>query len=415
MKLDRVILHSDCNGFYASVETVYRPELAAVPMAVCGDPESRHGIILAKNELAKRYKIQTAEPVSSALRKCPELVLVRAHHDRYREFSRRVNRIYLEYTDQVEPFSVDESWLDVTGSLHLFGDGKKIADELRRRVRKEIGITISVGVSFNKVFAKLGSDYKKPDATTVIQRQDVERILYPLPVEAMLLVGGSAADRLRKMRVCTIGDLARCPRTRLEKLLGKLGGTLSDYARGLDQSPVRKWGEHEEIKSVGNSITFRRDLQGMEDIRLGITTLADRVAERLRRHQMKCTAVQITVKNPALRVITRQKVLDAPANSMEEIRDAALELIRKNWDPQSPVRLLGITGLSLCHEDEGGGEQLSFFAPEKTENREKAEHLGQAIDKIREKLGDHAISYASVLNNDLGISTLKIDGKKETD
>ena len=384
--MDRVILHADCNSFYASVETVFRPELARVPMAVCGDPESRHGIVLAKNELAKAAGVQTAEPVGMAQRKCPGLVLVPPHHERYREFSGRINQIYLQYTDQVEPFSVDESWLDVTGSQGLFGDGKAIADELRRRVRRETGVTISVGVSFNKVFAKMGSDYKKPDATTVIRREDAPGILYPLPVEAMLFVGRSAAERLRAAGACTVGDLAAFPRERLVALLGKLGGTLSDYARGLDEAPVKRWGEADEVKSVGNSVTYPRDLCGEEELTRALSALADQVAARLRRAEVKCTAVQLTIKSPSLRVITRQKGV-APTYLRSAIRDAAVELLRANWNLSAPVRLLGITGLSLVRAADAPGTQLSLFEPGRARAAEKEEKLARAVDALRQKYG----------------------------
>ena len=207
--MDRTILHCDLNGFYASVECIGRPELRAVPMAVGGDPESRHGIILAKNELAKRRGVVTAETIWQARRKCPELVVVPPHHDRYAEYSEKVNAVYQRYTDLVEPFGIDESWLDITGSMHLFGgDARRIADEIRAVVRRELELTLSVGVSFTKTFAKLGSDYKKPDATTVIGREDVERILYPLPVGALLYVGRSAQNTLERMGIRT--DWSAC-------------------------------------------------------------------------------------------------------------------------------------------------------------------------------------------------------------
>ena len=208
----RVILHCDCNNFFASVELLKYPELQDKPVAVAGDPENRHGIILAKNMIAKRMGVQTAETIWQAQRKCPDLVLLPPHHDEYEAMSQGVNAIYCSVTDQVEPFSVDESWLDVTGSQRLFGDGKTIANELRRRVREELGITISVGVSDNKAWAKLGSDYKKPDATTVITRENVADILYPLPIQDMLFVGRSAAEVLRRHGVVTIGALAAAPK-----------------------------------------------------------------------------------------------------------------------------------------------------------------------------------------------------------
>ena len=225
--MDRIILHCDLNGFYASVELLSHPDLREVPMAVCGDPASRHGIILAKNEPAKRFGIQTAETIWQAKKKCPDLVLLPPHHDLYRVYSKKVNAIYDEYTDLVEPFGIDESWLDVTHTLHLFGgDARALADTLRRRVKEELGLTLSVGVSFNKVFAKLGSDYKKPDATTVISRENWQRIVWPLPVGDLLYVGGAARKLLHQYGVDTIGQLAACRPEMPETLMGKLGTQL---------------------------------------------------------------------------------------------------------------------------------------------------------------------------------------------
>lgn len=201
---DRVILHADCNSYFASVESIDHPEYRSVPMAVCGDPKVRHGIILAKNELAKAYHIQTAETIHSAKKKCPDLLLIPAHHEKYTAVCERINAIYESYTDLVERFSIDESFLDVTGSRHLFGSGQGIADELRRRIREEIGVTVSVGVSFNKTFAKMGSDYKKPDATTVISRENYRDLLWPLPIEDLLFVGKSGAAALRDHGILTI-------------------------------------------------------------------------------------------------------------------------------------------------------------------------------------------------------------------
>ena len=219
--MDRIILHCDLNCFYASVELLSHPDLRDIPTAVCGDPTSRHGIILAKNEPAKRCGVQTAETIWQAKKKCPALVLLPPHHDLYREYSRKVNAIYEEYTDLVEPFGIDESWLDVTGSLHLFGgDAKALADTLRQRMKQELGLTLSVGVSFNKVFAKLGSDYQKPDATTVISRENWKKLVWPLPVGDLLFVGSAARKLLRQYGVETIGQLAACRVEMLETVMG---------------------------------------------------------------------------------------------------------------------------------------------------------------------------------------------------
>ncbi|MBQ9924327.1 MAG: DNA polymerase IV, partial [Clostridia bacterium] len=220
---DRIILHADCNSYFASVESIDHPEWKLVPMAVCGDPELRHGIVLAKNELAKAYHIQTAETIYSAKKKCPDLLLVPAHHEKYKAVCERINAIYEGYTDLVERFSIDESFLDVTGSRHLFGSGKEIADELRRRIREEIGVTVSVGVSFNKTFAKMGSDYKKPDATTVISRENYKELLWSLPIGELLFVGKSGASVLKDHGILTIGDLAQADPASISSFFGKTG------------------------------------------------------------------------------------------------------------------------------------------------------------------------------------------------
>ena len=296
--MDRVILHCDLNCFYASVELLSHPDLREIPTAVCGDPSSRHGIILAKNEPAKKYGVQTAETIWQAKKKCPGLVLLPPHHSLYHEYSRKVNQIYDQYTDLVEPFGIDESWLDVTHTLHLFGgDAAALADILRGRIKKELGLTLSVGVSFNKVFAKLGSDYKKPDATTVISRENWRSLVWPLPVGDLLYVGGAARKLLRQYGVETIGQLASCRREMLETLMGKMGIQLHEYANGLDRERVRSRREAEPVKSVGNSTTFPQNLTTTREVRQGIAVLADSVATRLRRLGLYAGGVQVTVRD----------------------------------------------------------------------------------------------------------------------
>ena len=324
--MDRVILHCDLNSFYASVELLEHPELCNRPVAVCGDPESRHGIILAKNEPAKKYKVQTAETIWQARRKCPDLVLLPAHHWKYRAYSGKVNRIYERYTDLVEPFSIDESWLDVTGTLHLFGgNGKALADEIRRVVREELGLTLSVGVSFNKVFAKMGSDYKKPDATTLITRENFQQLLWPLPVTDLLFVGKAAANVLNGYGIRTIGDLARFDRDSLGRILGKGGYTLHDYATGREHAPVLPAREMPGPKSVGNGLTYPRNLTGWEELRTALSELADEVAARLRKHGLKATTLQLTIRDPSFKDICRQKRLSAPTYVSRDLTQAELD------------------------------------------------------------------------------------------
>lgn len=392
--MERTILHCDCNSFFASVECVFRPELWEVPMAVCGDPKSRHGIVLAKNEHAKKYGIVTAETVWQARKKCPDLVLVPPHHDRYHEFSKRINAIYCEYTDRVEPFSVDESWLDVTGSRQLFGDGVTIADTLRRRIRDEIGVTISVGVSFNKLFAKMGSDYRKPDATTAITRENYRELLYPMPVENFLFVGRSATATLHRMGITTIGDLAATDRAFLVSALGKLGGALYDSANALDTEPVRLFTDKREVKSVGNGMTFRQDLSSAEEVRNGLLYVTEPVAARLRAQGLFARQVQLTVKYPSLKVIVRQKPLEHPTRLVSELLDGAWDLLSACWQAGTPIRSLTVTAGKLTTDAD---EQLCLFEEEAPENRQRREQLEDTVDRLRRKYGEESVRRCAVM------------------
>ena len=393
--MERVILHCDQNCFFASVELLSHPDLRDVPMAVCGDPASRHGIILAKNEPAKRFGIQTAETVWQARRKCPGLVLLPPHHKLYREYSVRVNELYGQYTDLVEPFGIDESWLDITGSMHLFGgDPVAIADELRRRVREELGLSISVGVAFNKIFAKLGSDYKKPDATTLISPENWQEIVWPLPVGAMLFVGRSAQRTLAQYGVETIGQLAACRPEMLEQLLGKLGRQMHEYANGLDRSPVRPQAEREPVKSVGNGTTFPHDLTRWEEVRAGLAALSDSVAMRLRRQGLYCSGVQVTIKDSSFCSISRQKRLESPTRLMKDIQRAAMELTRSAWRAPTPIRMLTVTALHITESAESF-EQLDLLGAGRAVSDARQEKLESAVRAIRDKFGDGSITFGS--------------------
>ena len=280
--MQRVILHCDLNSFFASVELLEHPELREKPVAVCGNPSTRHGIILAKNEAAKHFQVKTAETIWQARKKCPDLILLPSHHHKYRHYSKLVNGIYQRYTDLVGPFGIDESWLDVTGTLHLFGkNGRELADELREVIRTELGLTISVGVSYNKVFAKLGSDYKKPDATTVIAPSNWQSIVWPLPVSDLLFVGRASQRILHRYGIETIGQLAHADRAMLEEVMGKQGAQLHDHAWGRGDNPVRPAGDRPPPKSIGNGMTFRHNLTNWDEIRSGLDLLCDSVAVRL--------------------------------------------------------------------------------------------------------------------------------------
>lgn len=401
---NRVILHCDMNGFFASVELLDYPELRDKPMAVCGDPESRHGIILAKNEIAKRYGIVTAETLWQARKKCPDLQTVPPHHKKYQHYSRLINEIYLQYTDMVEPFSVDESWLDVTASQKLFGNGKQIADKIRNQVKKELGLTLSAGVSFNKIFAKMGSDYKKPDATTVITQENYKNILWPLDIRDLFFVGKATADKLQGIGIHTIGQLAESDHHTVTALLGKQGSIIHDYANGLDQTPVSRFDEREDVKSIGNGSTFRRNLEGIQDIRTAVIALSDTVAVRLRQKKKKAFGVKVDIKDPSLKVISRQQQLDNPTNLAENIADTAVSIIEKSWNLRHPIRMLTVTAINLCPEDQA--QQLSLFSSENIQN-ETGEKMERTMDDIRKKFGRNAITFGRIIKNDIGLESIK--------
>ena len=400
--MDRHILHCDLNAFFASVEEVRNSELRKYPVAVCGNPENRHGIILAKNEKAKKFGVKTAETIWQAQKKCPGLVLVSPHYKDYAKYSRIVNDIYLRYTDLVEPFGIDESWLDVTGSAHLFGTPREIADELRRVVKSETGLTISVGVSFTKAFAKLGSDYKKPDATTVITRENYKDIVWKLPVTDLLFVGKSAKKTFERLGISTIGELAASSKESISSLLGKTGETIHDYANGIDLSPVQSAFAETDPKSLGRGTTFPHDLTEIPEIRTGITVLSDDVAARLRKKHLMANVVTLTVRDPNFKTTSRQKTLSTPTHLEHDITEACMELYMRYYaERRSPVRMLTVTVSSLVDEDTAGLLQFSLFGDD--EMHEKTERMELAIDKIRNKFGRDAMKKGSFLNRDFTI------------
>lgn len=390
---ERVILHCDLNSFFASVELLDKPMLRDVPVAVCGDPKSRHGIILAKNEPAKKMGVKTAETLWQARKKCPALVLLPPHHRLYEEYSRRVNEIYDRFTDLVEPFGIDESWLDVTGSLHLFGgDGEALADRIRATIREETGLTVSVGVSFNKVFAKLGSDMKKPDATTVIPAEGWQSMVWPLPLGDMLFAGHTATETLRKYGVETVGQLAACDPALPEQLLGKMGLQLWQYANGMDKSPVKPRHAAEPVKSVGNGTTFPQNLVRWEQLRAGLLPLCDSVATRLRQQGLYAGGVSLSIKDASFKTVSRQIRLDAPTHLMRDIHRTAMQLAGQLWKPPTPVRAMTVTALYVT-EDGDAFRQLDLLGGAAQERSQRQEKLEGTMDAIRRKYGRGAIAF----------------------
>lgn len=403
MSGDRVIFHIDCNAYYASVEEILYPNLKQVPMAVCGNPESRRGIILAKNELAKGFGVKTAETIWQAKQKCPELVLAPARHHLYRQYNERINAVFEQYTDQVERMSIDESYLDVTGSLHLFGgDPPQLAHAIRRRISQEIGLTVSVGVSFNKLYAKIASNMKKPDAVSVISRENYTQVVWAMPVSAMPMVGKATEEILHQMHIHTIGDLACAGEKALVRRLGKVGEQLHLYANGLDASLVRHVDEAPDLQSVGNGMTFKRNLVTRADIQTAVTALADSVAARMRRAGVKCLTVQVTIKDANFKVITRQKPTGPPTWLAADLAGHSLQLIEDSWKIGVPIRMLTITALKLLPAEQAV-EQISLFDPPSGIDKEKQERLEKAMDAIRDKFGSRSIAQGSIVKNDLGI------------
>mgnify|MGYP004701166157 CR=1 FL=1 len=395
--MERVILHCDLNSFYASVECLYNPSLRNVPMAVGGDIEKRHGIILAKNQPAKKYDIKTGEAIWQAVAKCPGLIVVPPRFSLYMRFSQKVRDIFSRYTDRIESFGIDEAWLDVTGSVHLFGDGKKIADEIRQTIRQELGITASVGVSFNKVFAKLGSDYKKPDATTVITRENMKDIVFPLPVSDLLYVGYATAKKLHRYGIYTIGDLANADLAFLKRRLGKWGEYIWIFANGEEHSPVLPQLYEPYVKSIGNSTTAPRDLTTWQDVGIITHVLAESVAARLRDHQFKCSTVTVYVRDNELEHFTRQCKLEYPTDISREIAQSAMRLFRENIDFSKPLRSIGIKASDLSVGN--SAVQLSFFTDQALRERESA--IDKAFDQVRQRFGFYRIQRGCMKSDTL--------------
>ena len=386
--MERIVLHSDCNSFYASVECLKHPELRSKAVAVGGDVEQRHGIILAKNQRAKRFGVQTGEPIWQARNKCPDLVVVPPVFEDYMKFSHFAREIYSDYTDCVESFGLDEAWLDVTGA-----DGVAIAEKISRRIKFELGITVSIGVSFNKVFAKLGSDYRKPDAITVITKDNFKDIVWPLPVTDLLCVGKATGEKLRGLGISTIGQLARADRRALNLRLGKNGDMLSFFANGLDSSPVARYDKLQMVKSVGNSSTLPRDLTCLQDAARVLYVLGDSVGRRLREQGLLGRCVTVSMRTNELWSFTRQTVLERPTDLTDEIVRTGIELVRKNYDWRSPMRSIGIKVSDLT--DIMQGVQTNFFVDEV--HRVKMEKLQEVSDRLKDRFGNKCIQPASLL------------------
>lgn len=397
-------MHSDLNNFYATVEKKLYPELAGKPIAVCGDKEARHGIVLAKSEEAKKFGVKTGDVIWEAQRKCPGLVIRPARFSEYVRWSRAVRDIYARYTDLIEPFGIDECWLDVTHSK-IFGSGEQIAERIRGEVKEELGLTVSVGVSFNKVFAKLASDLKKPDAVTVAGREDVSRKIWPLPVSDLLYVGRATAKKLSSVGIATIGQLAAAEPSFLKKFLGKWGETLSSYARGEDNSPVRNMNETADLKSIGNSVTYREDIYNYEDIKRLLYVLSESVASRLNASGMgKADTVHLWVRDKELENYSFQKKV-RPTALCGEIAEAAFALFKSQYKARRAVRGLGVT---VSGFDKGVRQMTLDDLSGEYEKKERAE---KAVGEIRKKYGYSKIQRG-IMYEDRTALTMDVRGER---
>lgn len=403
---ERVILYSDLNNFFASVETALHPEYKGKPLIVCGDPEKRLGVVFAKNEEAKSYGIRTAETVYSALKKCPHALRVPTHFSEYNRYSKAVREIYARYTDVIESLSIDECALDVTASVKLFGGGEKIAEEIRAAVKNELGVTVSIGVSFNKIYAKLASELKKPDAVTVITPENYKQKVYPLPVSALLYVGKSTEETLYKHGIRTIGELADADLMLLTRLFGRRGEILKINASGRNDEKVRM--EAEAIKSIGNSMTLPYDVSDFEQIKRIFYVLAESVTSRLRESgEGKCDTVHITVKDEFLREITRQKKI-SPTALCEDVARAACEIYGENFSREHKAHMLGLAVSGF----DRNVEQLALDTSGEREKYEKNLRAQDAVAAIRKKYGYDKVQRGIILE-DSGLLNVDIEHRKD--
>ncbi|WMJ24343.1 DNA polymerase IV [Paludicola sp. MB14-C6] len=391
--MERIILHADLNNCYASIECMLNPALKGKAVAVCGSQEDRHGIVLAKNELAKSYGVKTGEVIWQAKQKCPDLTIVPPHYSEYLYYSRKVREIYYRYTDMIEPYGIDECWLDVTGSTMLFGSGYDIAYQIKETVKSELGLTVSVGVSFNKIFAKLGSDMKKPDAVTVIEKDSFKEKIWGLPACEMIFVGRSTTLKLKKYGINTLGDLAQSDPEFLKFVLGKNGYDLWIAANGLDVSRVMHTDYRAPIKSVGHGITCNADLENEDEVWQIFLELAEDVGKRLRDNHLAASGVQISVKDENLYVKQFQAPLPCYTQNFLELAQAAIKLFKQNYNWNYNVRAITIRAINLVSD--GCPQQYGFFfSPKKHINGER---IDRAVDGIRNRYGKSAVTVATLL------------------
>ncbi|MBR3967983.1 MAG: DNA polymerase IV [Clostridia bacterium] len=384
---DRIILHCDLNNFFASVSLLSNPTLYDMPVAVCGSVEARHGIVIAKNEIAKKFGVKTAEAIWEAKRKCPELVTLPPDYKKYHEYSLKAREIYARYTDLIEPFGIDECWLDVTGSTLLFGSGEQIADKIRRDVKSELGITISVGVSFNKVFAKLGSDMKKPDAITVISRENFRQKVWKLPVSDLLFVGKKTAEKLNQNGIFTVGDVTKCDDDMLSRLLGKAGAQLKRYALGEDKSLVMPPSEDDMPKSIGRTVTPPNDICVPGDVWKIYINIAEEISEILHNKGLYAATIQVHTRDSNLKTKEYSHTLINPLNTSILLAREAMKIFEKNYNWDLPLRSVGFRVTNL--KGENAAFQTDLFGEQNDD--QKQEIIENSILSVRKKFGTDSL------------------------
>ena len=389
--MDRTILHIDVNNFFASIEIMLNPNLKGLPVAVCGSEDDRHGIVLAKSYEAKKFGVKTAETVWQAKKKCPNLIIVPPQYEKYKKYSKLIQNIYYSYTDQVEPFGLDECWLDVTGSLKLFGNVENIAEEIKEKVKKEIGVTVSIGVSFTKTFAKLGSDLKKPDAITYISKENFKNIVWPLVTNEIIGVGKSTFKILEEMNLKTIGELANYDISLLEQKLGKHGRILWKRVNGIDDEIVDANMYIASPKSIGNGKTFRNDLTKINDIRSAFQNLTYEISNKLKKHKLEAKNIQIVIRDNQFNDKQLQCELPTITSSSLIITNTAMDLFKKyKWN--KPIRALTIRAINLI--EEGTNDQISLF--EEKDEYEKIKKIDKVMFEINNKFGPNSVKFSNI-------------------
>jgi len=405
--MERIIAHSDINCFYASVEMLRNPRLRDMPMAVCGSTEERHGIVLAANYTAKKMGVKTAMANWEARKQCPGLYIVKPHMTDYIQFSGFVREIYADYSDRIEAFGIDENWIDLTGCVKDFSEGEKVVHEIRERVKRELGLSVSVGLADNKIFAKLGSDMKKPDACTIIPRSSFKEIVWPLPVSDLLYVGRATTKKLAQYAIYTIGDLAKSNPEMLKRVLGKVGYVLYAYANGEDKSAVSNIEYESPVKSIGNSTTSPRDLVCDQDVRIMLYALSESVGARLMEQGFYASTIEFSYVGTNLSFShTRQTKLGRPTCISDEIADAAFALFKKHYGHwPTPLRKIGVRGSNLVTSSIP--RQMSLF--DDIDKIQQAEDFERTLNGLRARFGNKIIQRG-ILFMDKELS--QVDAKK---